>query len=185
MEGWLEVSNDRGDYFRCGLRLLAESGVGGLTIAALCAELGVTKGSFYHHFDGMPAYVTALLEHWENEHSRGLIARSATEGDPVRRERTLIEFAVALPHGAEAALRGWGRSSAEVARVLARVDAEREDHVTASTVELGVPRERARLLAATAMAVLIGEQARSRPVDVERLRAMLGELLDHVIGELG
>lgn len=178
------MANDRQDYFRCGLRLLAESGADGLTIAALCSELGVTKGSFYHHFGGMPGYVTALLEHWENEHSRGLIARSATDADVLRRERNLIEFAVALPHGAEAALRGWGRSNGEVAKVLARVDAAREDHVTASTVELGVPPERARLLAATALAVLIGEQARARPVDTARLRAMLGELLDHAVTQL-
>ena len=175
------MANDRRDYFQCGLTLLAESGVGGLTIAALCAGLGVTKGSFYHHFGGMPGYVTALLEHWETEHSSALIERSAGDIDPVRRQWNLIDIAVSLPHGAESALRAWGRSNEEVAAVLTRVDQAREDHLTASMSGLGLEPHRARLMAVTAMAVLVGTQQRERQVDTARLREMLGELLANVL----
>ncbi len=72
----------RSAYFEAGLELLAERGHGGLTIAALCERLGVTKGSFYHHFDDMAGYVRLLLGHWEDEHATRLIALSESVTDP-------------------------------------------------------------------------------------------------------
>lgn len=30
----------------------------------MCGPLGVTKGSFHWHFDGIPSYRTALIEAW-------------------------------------------------------------------------------------------------------------------------
>src|SRR5579884_2605293 len=55
---------NRTAYLECALDVLAESGADGLTIAELCGRLGVTKGSFYHHFAGMGEFVTALLAFW-------------------------------------------------------------------------------------------------------------------------
>lgn len=168
---------ERADYFRCGLDVLSESGVGALTIAELCRRLRVTKGSFYHHFSGMPDYVTALLAYWEHEHSRALITASTAESDPLAQTKLLIDIAVDLPHEAEAALRAWGRSTPEVATVLRRVDDARAEHLTAAAERAFEKNEHdARLAADTALAVLIGTQQRSRPVDRERLRAMLTEL---------
>ena len=61
------------DYFREALAVLDEFGSDALTIAVLCDRLDVTKGSFYHHFGGMPGFITQLLEYWEREHSVRLI----------------------------------------------------------------------------------------------------------------
>ena len=33
-----------------GLTLLAEEGLSGIKVDRLCARMGVTKGSFFHHF---------------------------------------------------------------------------------------------------------------------------------------
>lgn len=38
------------DILAFGLDILSEYGEGELTIDFLCQKLGVTKGSFYHHF---------------------------------------------------------------------------------------------------------------------------------------
>ncbi|WP_239003564.1 TetR/AcrR family transcriptional regulator [Nocardia panacis] len=54
-------------YFTAALEVLAECGFKGLNIGVLCRGLGVTSGSFYHHFGGWPTFVTALLEHWERQ----------------------------------------------------------------------------------------------------------------------
>ncbi|WP_051580201.1 TetR/AcrR family transcriptional regulator [Pseudonocardia acaciae] len=166
----------RSAYLESALDVLAQAGSEGLTVAGLCSRLGVTKGSFYHHFAGMPEFVTALLEFWEDQRSQRLIAASRAEPDPRARYRLLLGIAVGLPHAAEASLRAWGRSNAEVRAVVARVDEARERHLTESMMMFGLPAERARLRARIAIAVLVGAQQREDPVDVDGLRAMLEEL---------
>ncbi|MEV0081899.1 TetR/AcrR family transcriptional regulator [Saccharopolyspora sp. NPDC050642] len=40
------------DWLDAGLEILADQGVPALTIDRLATKLGLTKGSFYHHFGG-------------------------------------------------------------------------------------------------------------------------------------
>ena len=58
----------RQDWLDQGLRTLADQGLGGLTIEALAAALGLTKGSFYHHFQNMEAFEGELLAHWSDQY---------------------------------------------------------------------------------------------------------------------
>ncbi len=164
------------DYFREALAVLGEYGSEALTIAVLCERLEITKGSFYHHFGGMPGFVTQLLQFWEREHSERLIKISKAQPDPTLRMTTLTELGVGLPHASEAAIRAWGRSSPEVADVTARVDKRRERHLVDAVSALGIDRPQARLLARIALSVLIGVQQREHPVDLKRLRQMFEEV---------
>lgn len=164
------------DYFREALAVLGEFGSEALTIAILCERLDVTKGSFYHHFGGMPGFVTQLLEYWEREHSERLIKISKAQPDPTLRITTLTDFGVNLPHGPEAAIRAWARSSPEVAEVTARVDRRRERHLTDAVAALGIERPQARVLARIGLTLLVGAQQREHPVDLRRLRQMFEEV---------
>ena len=58
------MRQSKDDYYRIALELLAEGGVDALTMANLCARLGVTTGSFYAHFGGIRQFHTAFLEQW-------------------------------------------------------------------------------------------------------------------------
>ncbi len=49
-----------------GLLVLAEEGAPGVRIDRIAARLGLSKGSFFHHFDGIAAYRRALLDRWES-----------------------------------------------------------------------------------------------------------------------
>lgn len=164
------------DYFREALALLGEQGRQAMTIASLCERLDVTKGSFYHHFGGMPTFVEQLLAYWEREHSERLIAISRAQPDPTLRVATLTEMAVNLPHASESAIRSWGRSNAEVAEVTARVDKRRERHVVDAIAAIGVDRTRARLIGRIAVDLLIGIQQREVPPDLKRMRQMYEEI---------
>jgi len=164
------------DYFREALAVLGDFGSDALTIAVLCDRLEVTKGSFYHHFGGMPGFVTQLLEYWEREHSERLIKISRAQPDPTLRITTLTDMGVGLPHAPEAAIRAWARSSPEVAEVTVRVDRRRERHLTDAIAALGIDRPRARVLARIALNLLVGVQQREHPVDLRRLRQMFEEL---------
>ncbi|HZC72640.1 MAG TPA: TetR/AcrR family transcriptional regulator [Jatrophihabitans sp.] len=164
------------DYFREALVVLGDYGSEALTIAMLCERLGITKGSFYHHFGGMPGFVTQLLEYWAREHSDRLIKISRAQPDPTLRIATLNDLGVGLPHASEAAIRAWARSSPEVAEVVTRVDRRRERHLVDAIAALGIDRAHARVLARIGLNLLIGVQQREHPVDLKRLRQMFEEV---------
>jgi len=164
----------RDHYLAAGLHLLAEGGVGAVTIAALCERLGVTKGSFYHHFGDVSAFHEALLASWEQGTYHAIeAARSVT--DPHRRLSVLKELGVAAHHEAESAIRAWGRSYEPAQAVVRRVDAAREASLVESFKLAGIPASRARHLARIGLATLIGTQALERPVDRKRLLAVFDE----------
>jgi AcrR family transcriptional regulator len=164
------------DYFREALAVLGEYGSDALTIAMMCERLEITKGSFYHHFGGMPGFVTQLLEYWEREHSERLIRISRAQPDPTLRIMTLTDMGVGLPHASEAAIRAWGRSNPEVAEATSRVDRRRERHLVDAIAALGIDRQRARVLARIGLNLLVGVQQREHPVDLKRLRQMFEEV---------
>jgi AcrR family transcriptional regulator len=163
-------------YYEAGLDLLAEGGHGALTIAALCERLGVTKGSFYHHFADMPAYVGLLLGHWESEHATRLIALSESITDPEERFDLLRGIAVGLPHGAEAAIRAWSWNSDVVAAAQQRVDHARLAHLTEAGVDAGLEPARARRMAKISLSVLIGMQLLERPARKKSMEDVFDEL---------
>ena len=53
------------DWARGALKLIAEDGLAALSIPKLAKRLGVTKGSFYWHFDSLEALLNAALARWE------------------------------------------------------------------------------------------------------------------------
>jgi AcrR family transcriptional regulator len=164
----------RNHYLAAGLDLLAEGGVGAVTIAALCDRLGVTKGSFYHHFGDVAAFHEALLASWEDSTYQAIDAARAV-ADSRKRLSVLKELGVAAHHEAESAIRAWGRSYEPASAALRRVDGAREANLVESFRAIGIPATRARHLARIGLATLIGTQALERPVDRKRLLAVFDE----------
>jgi len=163
-------------YFDAAFELLAERGAGGLTIAALGQRLGVTKGSFYHHFRDFPAFVDALLKFWASEHATRLIALSEAITDTEERFDLLKGIAIGLPHGAEAAIRAWSWSNERVATAQQQVDHARLTHLTRAGVEAGQPEPRAQLMAMISMSTLVGLQQLARPLALATVEEVFTEL---------
>src|ERR1051326_1633880 len=82
------------DWLEEGLAILAESGAAQLTIDALIARLGVTKGSFYHHFASYQAYKEALLDYIEAKGTHQIIGRTERAQPPSERITFLLERTV-------------------------------------------------------------------------------------------
>jgi AcrR family transcriptional regulator len=163
----------KSDYFEAGLDLLATRGIGGVTISALCDRLGVTKGSFYHHFTSGEDFQAKLLEYWVFDHLD--LAVQVAGVDPVARLDILKLGATSLRHEAESAIRAWARTSQMAAQTLRQVDEIREEALRLSLVEAGVPKERAAQLARIGMSILIATQQREHPVDRFRLLELFDE----------
>ena len=158
------------------MELLAEAGPGALTVTELCSRLGVTKGSFYHHFDGRPQFVGELLDFWTHRQSTRLNEVSRSVDEAHERIAVLKRLAVNLPHDAEAAIRAWSSQDAAVAAAQSRVDRLRHDHLKVAYREAGVPEERAEVLTTLAMSVLAGMQMIVRPADP----TLVGQVFDEL-----
>lgn len=177
----MTVANREG-FFAAAMTLLAREGRSGLRLATLCRAVGVTSGSFYHHFGGWDEFVDALLEHWETVDTRRLAEIAGREPDPEGRLDVLKHLALTFPHEAETAIRSWAHGDPRVAVVQERVDGQRRQVVADALVATGVEPERAGRLADLALAVLIGRQQRLGTTDVGELLALFDELT--VLGQM-
>jgi AcrR family transcriptional regulator len=166
----------RHDYFAAGMDLLASGGVGAVTIARLCTELGVTKGSFYHHFRNVEDFRRQLLTHWSSERERQVLVAASAVSDPLERLEVLRRFAVSLHHEAEAAIRTWSRTDPEAWAVRDKVDTARERTIAQAYRDAGFPDDEADALARSAVAILIGLQHRGHGVDRDELDALFVRL---------
>ena len=71
----------KNDWLVAGYETLGESGASTLTIDHLCNRLGVTKGSFYHHFQNYQDYKEQLLAFWEEQLTTSIVAFAEDAGD--------------------------------------------------------------------------------------------------------
>ena len=55
------------DWLVGALETLGREGVVGANVENVARSMGVTKGSFYHHFKNKEEFISRLLEYWETE----------------------------------------------------------------------------------------------------------------------
>ena len=68
------------DWLQAGYTVLAEEGVRALKVERLCRQAGVTRGSFYWHFEDRGALLSAMLDTWEQATTEEVAERLASEG---------------------------------------------------------------------------------------------------------
>ena len=164
----------KSDYFEAALELLASGGIGAVTISALGYRLGVTKGSFYHHFDSGQDFQGQLLRYWEHDRVEQLMPFLEAM-DPVDRLTALKLGAVSINHEAASAIRAWARTDKSAAAAQARVDRETEKLLARFLVEAGIPEKTAPVLSRIGFSILVAAQQLEHPVDRERLLATFDE----------
>jgi AcrR family transcriptional regulator len=169
------MSQSKDDYYRAALDLLADGGVDSLTMANLCARLGVTTGSFYAHFAGIREFHTAFLEQWEAGRVYQLKEQVEFTTDPLDRIDLLRRLAVGVNHEAESAIRGWARTNPLVAGFQRRVDRTREEALVQAFLDIGIDDEEASVLARIGLTILVGTQQIEDTVDRRRLDALFSE----------
>lgn len=76
------------------LLLMASEGIAAVSIERLAAELGVTKGSAYHHFGSRNELVEGALALWEHEATSAIIERLAPVASPTERLRAILAASV-------------------------------------------------------------------------------------------
>ncbi len=143
------------DWLMTAFHLLAEQGVDALTIAHLTEKLGVTKGSFYHHFRDMADFREQMLALCLEESVTRVIDQ--VEEAPTPHARLLLLEQVAAGNSAlEVAVRAWALRDALAEQTLRQIDQQRQDYLRRLFIELGLGEAGAAQAARLHYAVFIG-----------------------------
>lgn len=148
------------------VKVLGELGPEGLTVNRLCTRLGVTKGSFYHHFADFDAFVVQLLSAWAGTTQR-FIGEVVALGDAILQFDAIMVAWTNMPHEAEGAIRAWAQSNPIVAAAVRRRDAIAIQASTAWLAQFVDDPERCRVLAHMGTSMVAGMQAQPGPIDRE------------------
>jgi AcrR family transcriptional regulator len=73
------------DWVRAAYSAMTEGGIEAVAVEPLARKLGVTKGSFYWHFEDRKALLEATLERWERESTEAVISATRSISDPLER----------------------------------------------------------------------------------------------------
>ncbi|WP_051215575.1 TetR/AcrR family transcriptional regulator [Granulicoccus phenolivorans] len=169
-------------WLEAGVEALAEEGaVDALRIDRMVERVGLSTGSFYYHFQGMPGFKKALLAHLEEVQTAGfadLIAATPVDpGNAAHSAANLIETLAAARAGyrrprLEAALRAWALTDPDAAHVQARIDESRLETIRAVWRQVTTDEEEVRLGALLPYVIAIGASAIMPPLsddDLDRL----------------
>ena len=146
------------DWVDGALALLAREGVGAIKIPRLCSELGVTKGSFYWHFNDLQQLMEAMADRWSAVQGDAVRALGAIDSIPV--EQRIENMASLLVDQStwivEATVREWARSDPKVAGAVQALERKVFDIVKQTMLDIGFDDEQARLRAGAMVYLGIG-----------------------------
>ena len=166
----------RAQWVSAGLEALRKGGVAAVRVERLAGGVGVTKGSFYHHFRDRGALLEALLDFWSREMTDAEFARLETmRGGLAARLLALAEDVLEKGMGRyDPAIRAWARHDRKVAAAVAQVDRRRVKALAGFFEEGGFSTAEARIRARTFYTFLLGEpQVRAPARDAGELEKMV------------
>lgn len=171
---------------RAALEALITGGAAAVTVPRLAAKLGVTKGSFYWHFDGIDELLTVALKDWERIFTDERLSAFAKVPPKKRLGPWLKEIEADHPaqrlHLAIASAAAHPVVGAAFRRVASKRIAFMTDTFAALGFKKADARSRARALHATYLGFLqlanhapksIGRTAKERATDAQRLFKLL------------
>jgi AcrR family transcriptional regulator len=134
-------------WLDAGQTLLRRGGIAAVRLRALTSELGLTTGSFYHHFTNMADYLDELARYYGTDQVRvGVATVDAT--DPRTRLRRLYELSRDDKMGPlDVAMRDWATSNPVAAAAVHDADTVLLRFIEGAFIDLGYPRRDAQVRA--------------------------------------
>ena len=121
------------------MEVLSQHGGARIRVRDLCADLGVTTGSFYAHFGGRDEFVRSVATYWRRRYTTEIVEtiRHAPD-DPKSRLVALAEGIVEQDLARfDVAVRAWAAQEPAVASIVRQVDKERLGLLRDLFAELG------------------------------------------------
>lgn len=141
---------------------IAEGGFDNVRVLTLARQLGVTRGSFYWHFQDHAELIASFLDRWRDRRLAELACLQAGPGDSEAELRRVLRLVLSEPARntrrmrVELAVREYARRDAQAARIVAEVDHARIAQCAAFLESLTADRPRAHELALLLYVTTIG-----------------------------
>jgi AcrR family transcriptional regulator len=129
----------RQDWIDAAIQQLLEAGIGAVSVEQLAARLGITRGSFYHHFADHGDLLRAMLDYWAERWSHSIRRQIAALGlDP---STTLFALMKAIRSNRaadyDAPFRAWALHDPLARAVVQQVDEARLGFIRSQFEALG------------------------------------------------
>lgn len=168
------------DLLDAGLNLLAAESIAQLTIDGLCKRLGVTKGSFYHHFKNRADYLERMLEYWVQVWTKERIKEFECSGSAQERYTRMIDVAGRYSMDVEISIRAWAQRDPLAQKYLQLVDGMRMDYLRSIFEEICGDPQRADLLSKIDYMLFVGSRMISPPIMMEERMNIIKLLQDEL-----
>ncbi|HSJ07414.1 MAG TPA: helix-turn-helix domain-containing protein, partial [Longimicrobiales bacterium] len=127
------------EWIAAAAAALTRGGVEAVKVEALARDLGVTKGSFYWHFEDRAALLRAMLARWEAG-AQAVLAAAAALPTPEQRLSALFrDLARPVSGLTDSEVRAWARRERMVAERVADLERTRTVFLKDQLTQLGVP----------------------------------------------
>ena len=125
------------DWLRAALEIMVDEGISGVKIHRLCDRLGVTKGSFYWHFQDLDAFLGELAGRWAEEGMR-VPGRIVESSDPAAGLLQAMEmFADKRNRKLTRAIRDWAQTDDRARAAIRKADEALFEGVRDAIISLG------------------------------------------------
>ena len=129
----------RSDWLEVALELLRDDGINAVTVDALAVKLGITRGSFYHHFKDRHDLYKDMLDYWKLKWTvelRDDVGALGLDG-----HQSLIALGNLIKHrnaaGYDIAVRAWAVHDEPAGKIVVEADKIRLNFIRRQFEKMG------------------------------------------------
>lgn len=115
------------DWIALGLAELSAKGCEAVKLEAICKAAGLTRGSFYHHFDNHESFLLGLAEHWLKSQTEDVVAVLDPSTSANAQSQALTAAAIQIDYKLELGIRELARRLPAMGDTIRKADAVRID----------------------------------------------------------
>ncbi len=118
------------DWIALGHEQLSANGCDAVKLEAICKAAGLTRGSFYHHFQDHESFLVGLAQHWLKSQTTDIAAAVDPDASAIDQSTALTEAAISIDYRLELGIRELGRRLPAVKKVIQKADVMRQEVVS-------------------------------------------------------
>ena len=170
------------DWIRAAFARLAGEGIEAVRVELLARDLGVSKGSFYWHFQDREELLGRMFDRWEKEEIDWLDETVITPKAAARWARFVHHCTDPQLARLESAMRTWARRDERIGARIAAIEKKRSAHIASVLRAIGFAAAPAESWAEITLLVYLGWLDRvTRDLDFQNSGRTLDEFFSDLI----